>query len=673
MHKLINNKFLLLVVLTLQEAFIAVTPYIILVSTLVLCKTLLLYFHVDIDKRYISILSDIIHFLNQGATIVVAISIAYFFAVRLKISQAISITLSVASLYTIVYFQGGEIPTGFSMVSILTPIASTVLLYYFYPKFTLGLPIDDENKHIYRLFNYIIVFSVAFFTIVFSYKILAFLLNGVGENIRHLLQYVPDFALYVFRDLLVQLSWFIGIHGDHAANAIIGKDILFKEFFPNLTYVEFNRLFVVVGGSGVGVALLLSMLLFIKHKSYDFITKISIPFVIFNIDTLLIYAVVVLNRFLLIPFVVLPIANIFIAYAFLHMTDISFVDQTIAWMTPVFVDGYIKTGGNINIWILQAGLIVFDTFVYSFFIKKLQLAKDYENKEFILKKNLDLEDEITSKMHVNAFLAQKEIIKAEAELEKIVENLKKNNLYVYYQPKISLKSYNCNRFEALMRYSDNGVIKGPIFLPAIENAGLAYIMDIWVAKKVKKDMDEWLSRGFTPQISVNLHPDTIQNSAAMDKVIDLLKGKNVVFEIVERSFLNNKMAEINLKKLEDHNFSVAIDDFGIGYSSMETLIKYDIDELKLDKSVIDKVKKIKGRVVCQNIVNLCHEMGYTVVAEGVEKVEQVEILTKMGVEYIQGFYFSHAIPFREVEPFVRDFKNAYTLKKVLEIVKDSKS
>jgi len=673
MHKLINNKFLLLVVLTLQEAFVAVTPYIILVSSLVLVKTLIIFFHIDVNPTYFKILKDVIGFLNQASSIVVSISIAHFFAVRLQISQAISITLSVASLFSIIYLQTYNVPSGFSLVSILTPIASTVLLYFYYPKLTLGLPLNDENKHIYRLFNYIFVFMASYFTMLALYIVLAFFMSGVAANFKYLAQFIPDFGLYVFRDFFVQLSWFIGIHGDHAANAIIGKDILFKEIFPNLTYVEFNRLFVVVGGSGIGLALLISMLLFLRKKSYKLITRISIPFVIFNIDSLLIYAVVVLNRFLLLPFVLLPIANIFIAYGFIQILDLSFVKHSIAWMTPIFVDGYIKTGGDLTIWILQAGLLVFDTVVYSYFIKRFQLAKDYENKEFILKKNLDLEDEITSKMHINAFRAQKKIIEAEAELEKIVQNLKKNNLYIYYQPKVSLTSYNCNRFEALIRYSDYGVIKGPIFLTAMENAGLAYIMDIWVAKRVRRDMDEWEDRAFTPQISVNLHPDTIKNSAAMDKIIELLSGKNIVFEIVERSFLNNKVAELNLKKLEENGFGIAIDDFGVGYSSMETLIRYDIDELKLDKSVIDKVKRIKGRVVCQNIVNLCKEMGYTVVAEGVEKLEQVHILQEMGVEYIQGFYFSQALPFREIEPFVKEFKKKYTIKKVLALVKDSKS
>jgi len=673
MYKLINNKFLLLVVLTIQEAFVAVTPYIILVSSLVLVKTLIIFFHIEVNPNYFKILNDIIEFLNQASSIVVSISIAYFFAVRLQISQAISITLSVATLFSIIYFQTYSVPSGFSMVSILTPIASTVLLYFYYPKLTLRLPLNDENKHIYRLFNYIFVFMAAYFTMLVLYVVLAFFMSGVAINFKYLSQFIPDFGLYIFRDFFVQLSWFIGIHGDHAANAIVGKDILFKEIFPNLTYVEFNRLFVVVGGSGIGLALLISMLIYMRKKSYKYITRISIPFVIFNIDTLLIYAVVVLNRFLFLPFVLLPIANIFIAYGFIHIIGISFVEHPIAWMTPIFVDGYIKTGGDLTIWILQTGLLVFDTVVYSYFIKRFQLAKDYENKEFILKKNLDLEDEITSKMHINAFTAQKKIIEAEAELEKIVENLKKNNLYVYYQPKVSLTSYNCNRFEALIRYSDLGVIKGPNFLPAIENAGLAYIMDIWVAKKVKRDMEEWESRTFTPQISVNLHPDTIKNSVAMDKIIELLKGKNIVFEIVERSFLNNKVAELNLKKLEENGFGIAIDDFGVGYSSMETLIRYDIDELKLDKSVIDKVKKIKGRVVCQNIVNLCKEMGYTVVAEGVEKLEQVQILQNMEVDYIQGFYFSRALPFREIEPFVKEFKKKYTIKKVLALVKDTRS
>ncbi len=668
MYRLITNKSFLLFIITIQEAFSAVIPYILLLSVFTLLKFVVSYFHIFSTDE----LQNFIEFLQKGSSLVIVIAISYFLSLRLKVSQAIAIILSVSALLSTLYLTKDTteiiLPSGFTVLSLTIPVLSTLFLYKLYPYFTLKLPVCDVNKHVYRLFNYLFVYVIAYFLTIIVFLFFDHISNIILDFFIKWSVSLPDFFIYLIRDFFVQIGWFLGIHGDHMANAAFGKDILFKEVFPNLKYVDFNRLFVSIGGSGVGLSLLIAMLLYIKDSSYKAITKISIPFVIFNIDTLLIYALVVFNRFLLIPFLFLPIANILLAYGVLTILNISFVAANISWMTPVFLDSFVKTSGDLIVWILQVVLIVFDTIVYGYFIKRFQKAQQVGDREYLLKKNLDLEEEIRSKMDIKAFISHKEIIEADAKIEKIIENLNKNNLYVYYQPKILLETYGCNRFEALLRYQEDGIIKGPIFLTDIENAGLAPIIDIWVSKQVNQDIEKWNKDDFFPQISVNLHPDTIQNSDAIDQIIKILKNKKVVFEIIERSFLKGTTAEENLRKLQANKFGIAIDDFGVGYSSLETLVKYEIDELKLDKSLIDIVGNIKGRTICKNITNLCHELGYQVVAEGVETLRQVEDVTKINIDYIQGYYFSEALPFDEIFQFSTEFKKKYTMRKIIELM-----
>jgi len=658
-HKLIRNKKLLAYIVTLQEAFAALIPYFLLLSFVTLLQFVFSYFSFSLPWLTPQNLHHVTTVLNQGASVVVSISIAYFLAERLKVSQAVASILSVATILTIVYIETLtlplDMPKGFTPAGLINPILATFFLYLLYPYLSLRLPTHDENKHIYRLFNYVFVFMAAYVVTVLSYMSIDYVMDNFFRYIRSIDFGLPDIVLLFFRDLFVQISWFLGIHGDHTVNALFGKALLDREIVPNLTYAEFNRLFVVIGGSGVGAALLIAMWLYIKDRSYRLITNISIPFVIFNINTLLIYAIVVLNRYLFIPFVVLPLMNILVAYGALQWMNISFHDQYVVWMTPVFFDSYVKTGGSLAVWLLQAALLAMDTFIYAYFIKRFIQAKEFENKESRLMKNLDVQMEVRSQRYINAYVAHKEIIEADAQLDIVLDSLYSDKLYVYYQPKIALKTYDCNKFEALLRFNYKGKIIGPIFLDAIEKAGLAPIIDMWVVKQVKHDLYKWSSKGFYPQISVNLHPDTIQCNVAMDEILHTLRGENVIFEIIERSFLAGSSAQENLYKLKKKGFALAIDDFGTGYSSLETLVKHRIDELKLDKSIIDIIETSKGRAICKNMIVLCHELGSKVVAEGVEEEKQLEILKEMGADFIQGFYFSKAIPFDQIVPFTEHF------------------
>ena len=649
------NKRLISFIITLQEAFVAVIPFIIFTAFLTLLNITVDYFNINIIPK--ETLSEFTKTVNSFTSLVATVSIAFFTARRIKTSEVITILLAIVTFITIYLYENPKfplvLPYGFTAAAIFSPIFSAFFLKLFYPKLSLHINISDGNYHIYRFFNYIFVFFAAYAATISLYITIDEVMDIIIENFNPLNLDLPGIVTLAIRDFIVQIFWFFGIHGEHMTNALFGKEILFEQMLPNLTYGEFHRIFINIGGAGIGIALFFALLLEAKNSTVKKITKISFPFVIFNINDILIFMIVVFNRFLFLPFVFLPLLNLFLAYVFVHLVPVHFTDYKVIWSTPILYDGYMKSDSYL-IPAFQMLLIFIDTVIYARFIKRYYEIQSIENKKHILQNNLEIEDEIRSKKDIKAFLANQEMIEANTKLNEIINDLNEVNLKIYYQPKIDIKHNKAKKFEALIRYNDNGQIKGPFFLDIIEKSGLAPIIDIWVCKQVKKDLQMFKSQNFYPEISVNLHPDTLKSSDAVDKVIEIFENENVMFEIIERSFVD-KEAQENIEKLKYHNFPISIDDFGVGYSSLETLIKHQFRELKLDKSLIDEIESKRGFIVCKNAIQLCKDLNIKVVAEGVENKRQLEILKSLDTDYVQGYVFSAALPPEKIKLFSENF------------------
>ena len=167
---------------------------------------------------------------------------------------------------------------------------------------------------------------------------------------------------------------------------------------------------------------------------------------------------------------------------------------------------------------------------------------------------------------------------------------------------------------------------------------------MWVSQRVKHDLDQWKKENFTPQISINLHPHTLMDSKSIHTIIETLRGEDIVFEILEKSFIFGDKSIENLKKLQKEGFLISIDDFGVGYSNLETLLQHAFQEIKLDKALVDSIEERRGYLVCSKIIELCRDLGYRVVVEGVETAAQYRLAKEAGADLIQGFYFSAALP-----------------------------
>lgn len=642
-------------ILTLQEAFIAVVPFFLFTSTLTLSYSLISYFGIELPPAVEEKLEGVIKAFQAFTSIAAVISISYFLSQRFKLSQIMAVSLSVLVFITYAVLkapgQAIVLPYGFAPETLFLPIIATLLLKLLLPKLSLKIPAWGSHYRVYRLFEYLPAFTVAYGGALLLFYCLSYPAKELLELIKPLGNKLPGVVLLTLRDLAVDAFWFLGLHGERLVNSIFGKSILFKELLPNLTYGEFNRLFVSIGGAGAGFALMLALLLLVREGYLKTITKISIPFVEFNINTLIIYAVVVLNRFLLLPFLLIPLINTLLALSFIKLYRPSFTEFYVVWNTPVFVDSYLKSGGDWAVVAFQASLIAVDTLIYTLFLSRYLKSSDALSAGQLLERNLSISQEIVSEEGIKAFYAQKELIEAQARLLKLVESLNEENLTLYYQPLVDRQG-RCREVEALLRYKSRGKVYGPYFLEVIEKAGLTPIIDLWVAERVKEQIERWKRAGIDVEVGVNLHPDTIKSRKAITKIAEDLKGERVVLEVVEKSFVHPEARE-NLKMLKEEGFKVALDDFGVGYSSLEILVNFPFDMVKIDKSLVDRVESERGRAVCNSIISLCHTLGMKVVAEGVEKETQAKLLRDMGVDLIQGFYFYRPLPPERVEELLK--------------------
>jgi len=652
---------LALLVLALQEAFTAAVPFFLLSSLVTVLRFVFGHFHVELRFEFLVLnkyqLWQLQDTLYRYSAFVATATIAYFLARRIHTSPVVATTLAIATLVSHLEMNDLHerivLPYGFSPVALLNPVLSTYLLKALSPCLNLGLPETGGKGHMYRHLNYLFSFLGAYILTLGLLR-LGLLLGDELDFalLGKLAEALPAEAYFALRDFLAGLLWFLGVHGDRVVNGLLGTEILHRHLYPNLSFAEFNRLFVVVGGAGVGLALFFALGLRMRDRSIRLLTLISAPFIVFNINTLLIYALVVLNRFLFLPFVFLPLFNIAAGLVFLRLVPVRFNDHFLMWNTPPFLDAYLKTGGDWRLVLFQAALVAFDTAVYAYFVLRYSRAISLEWQLKRLGQNLRLTEALKSKGGVRAFVAYARLLEAHAKLEALLQDLKEENLELHYQPIVPARKGDPPALEALLRYRKGGELRGPDFLGLIEDAGLASLIDIWVAKRAKRDLETLRGKGRQIRVSINLHPDTFLNDEAVEVVARTLAGEDVVFEIVERSFLAGEKAHANFRRLGEHGFKFSLDDFGSGYSSLDTLVRHPFDELKLDQTLVEALDGPRGRLVAGSIVGIAHELGIRVVAEGVEREDTYRAACALGVDGLQGYYIARPLPLEEALAFL---------------------
>jgi len=249
---------------------------------------------------------------------------------------------------------------------------------------------------------------------------------------------------------------------------------------------------------------------------------------------------------------------------------------------------------------------------------------------------------------------------------KLRRALECRELALHYQPVVDLRKGNISGLEALMRWNDPDL--GPVpparFIPVMEETGLILEAGRWALDQAVADFRRWQANGLhPPRIAVNVSQIQLRRTDFVATVERALSGAGgaagvLELEITESLIMQDVEANIHkLKAVRNMGVEVAIDDFGTGFSSLSYIAKLPINVLKIDRAFIMNLTRNPGDVgIVTTIISLAHSLDLKVVAEGVETVEQANLLRLLKCDEMQGYLFSPAVPAERIEQFLRENK-----------------
>ena len=236
--------------------------------------------------------------------------------------------------------------------------------------------------------------------------------------------------------------------------------------------------------------------------------------------------------------------------------------------------------------------------------------------------------------------------------------LRKSELFLHFQPQVALTDMRISGLEALLRWQhpELGLVSPARFIPIAETSGLILPIGEWVIAETARKLNGW--NGSIPgglKVSFNLSPVQFRQGNIDDIISGILEESRVSPEIVEVEITesaimdNRESTRDMMRKLKNIGLSIAIDDFGIGYSSLSYLKRFPVDRLKIDRSFVSGVSDNRqDAAIVAAIISVAHSLDIDVVAEGVETEQQLDFLCAHGCEHAQGFLFSRPVVPEEV-------------------------
>ncbi len=227
--------------------------------------------------------------------------------------------------------------------------------------------------------------------------------------------------------------------------------------------------------------------------------------------------------------------------------------------------------------------------------------------------------------------------------------LENNKLELYYQPKIDADGESIIGAEALLRWNHKkfGFIPPDKVVELAEHIGIIHQLSIWVLNQAIQQCSQWHQQGNKISISVNLSVRDLSNEDLCKEIAAMLENnqlesKYLTLEITESVMMENLALSIELlNRLSGMGISISIDDFGTGFSSLAYLKRLPVNELKIDKSfIMDMDTDQSDEVIVQSTINLGHNLGLNVVAEGIESRNVMNMVKELGCDHVQGYFFS---------------------------------
>ncbi len=261
-----------------------------------------------------------------------------------------------------------------------------------------------------------------------------------------------------------------------------------------------------------------------------------------------------------------------------------------------------------------------------------------------------------------------EKIKLESEL---LDGISQGQFKMYFQPIIELRSGDVTGFEALVRWfhPTRGMVRPDHFIPVAEETSLIIPLGEWILRETCERTVQFLELTDNPDffVSVNISGKQLVSSSFIPMLTSVTQmtgvaPRNLKLEITEGVMIEKKMSEVTLNQCRNLGFKLALDDFGTGYSGLRYLKDFVVDTVKLDKSFVQQLLvNRKAAVMVESIINLANGLNIPVIAEGIEKEEQLNLLKTYRCHFGQGYYYSKPVAFEDAVAILS--KSAFAKKK----------
>ncbi len=466
-------------------------------------------------------------------------------------------------------------------------------------------------------------------------------------------------ALFV---VLAHLLWFVGIHGNNALE-LFYRDHLVPASEANILALQagqappeiitnaFMDTFVLLGGSGATMGLLIALLT-VARGSRRRLAWLAAPPALFNINEILIFGLpIVFNPTLLLPFMLAPLVSLLVAWCAVAAGFVPTNASHVTWTTPILLNAWLAVDSwkGVALQLVNVGLC---SALYLPFVRRndrIQRARTQATFGRLVSSMRGMVVQPGPQL-----LARTDEIGSLARslAARLDHDLQRGRLHLAYQPKLGLDG-QVTGVEALLRWNHPllGGVPAHVAVAIIEDAGKINAVGDWVLDTACRQLGEWRERGLADiEMAVNVSPLQLEDPAFAARVERCLTRHRlppgaVEIEITEGHLVSSTDTSArNLSALGALGVKLAMDDFGMGYSSLLYMRRFHIDAIKLDGSLTREVlHNTSCREIIASVGQLCRSQDVRMVAEYVETEAQRDLLASLGCDGFQGWLYSPAV------------------------------
>ncbi|MBO4693073.1 MAG: PTS sugar transporter subunit IIC/EAL domain-containing protein [Clostridia bacterium] len=472
--------------------------------------------------------------------------------------------------------------------------------------------------------------------------------------------FLKGFLFVLFSSVL----WMFGIHGSDTLEGVMEKyftpglaanqaaveaggqpsAILTKQFFD---------CFVLMGGCGATICLLIAILIFSKNRARRGLAYTAAFPMIFNINELMVFGIpIVFNPIMLVPFLSVPLVCYSTAYLATSLGLVPIITNSVEWTTPVILGGYSATGSVAGA-LLQLFNVGLGVLIYMPFVRMLD-RRTAEDAQRTFASFLDFfkanETALASK-HLSDLGGEKGEF-AKGLSAEVMHGIRSGQVVLAYQPQYHYNG-DCIGAEALLRFNHptHGVIYPPLIIKLAEDGGFLPELEEAVVRRVLQDREKVYKKfGESIKISFNVTGTMVVTARFLEFMRTLnseqpFMGKNLCVEVTEQAALAfDKTTVAAFDELRGMGLVLAIDDFSMGQTSLNYLKDDTFDIIKLDGSLVKGLSTHENcREIVSSIVALSKTLNLTVLAEFVETEWDRETLHEIGCDFYQGYLYSPAV------------------------------